>query len=93
MNEWKILGFTGQIIFGSRFFVQWLSSEKRKESHIPIIFWYLSIFGGILLLAYALHIKDSVFILGQASGLLVYLRNLALISQKEKREKEMGHEK
>lgn len=87
MNGWLVLGYTGQVVFGSRFFVQWISSEKKRESHIPVVFWYLSIAGGMMLLAYALYRKDPVFILGQSCGLFVYLRNLILIFQKESREK------
>ena len=84
MNGWLMLGLFGQIIFGSRFFVQWVCSEIKKESHIPIIFWYLSIAGGIILLTYALYIKDPVFTLGQSCGLVVYVRNLILIFKKKK---------
>ena len=87
MNGWLAIGFGGQIIFGSRFFVQWIYSEIKKESHIPIIFWYLSILGGMILLTYALHRKDPVFILGQSTGLAVYIRNLVLIYQKRKTER------
>jgi len=81
---WLIIGFAGQIIFGARFLVQWICSEIKKESHIPIVFWYLSIGGGMILLTYAIFRKDPVFILGQSTGLIVYLRNLRLIFQKKK---------
>lgn len=85
---WLIIGFTGQLLFGMRFLIQWVCSEIKKESHIPIIFWYFSISGGAILLIYAIHIKDPVFILGQSTGLIVYLRNLRLIYKKEKKERE-----
>ena len=78
-----IIGFTGQGLFASRFIFQWIYSEKRGESYIPIIFWYLSIFGGIGLLAYALFRKDPVIITGQTFGILIYLRNLILIYKKK----------
>lgn len=74
-----VLGICGQAAFGSRFLVQWISSEIKKESHIPLAFWYLSIAGGLLLLAYAICRRDPVFILGQSMGLIVYARNLRLI--------------
>ena len=74
-----IIGFTGQALFASRFIVQWIYSEKKGESHIPIIFWYLSIFGGLGLLVYAIFRKDPVIILGQSFGVFIYLRNLILI--------------
>ena len=77
-----IIGFTGQALFASRFIVQWLYSEKVGESSIPITFWYLSIFGGIGLLTYAIFRKDPVIILGQSFGILIYLRNLILIYKK-----------
>ncbi len=78
-----IIGFTGQGLFASRFIFQWIYSEKRGESYIPIIFWYLSIFGGIGLLAYALFRKDPVIITGQLFGIFIYLRNLILIYKKK----------
>jgi lipid-A-disaccharide synthase-like uncharacterized protein len=73
---WYVVGFLGQILFGSRFFVQWWVSERRKRIVIPIAFWYLSLGGGIALFVYALHQKDPVFAVGQFAGLLVYGRNL-----------------
>ncbi|MBK5258872.1 MAG: lipid-A-disaccharide synthase N-terminal domain-containing protein [Thermoanaerobaculia bacterium] len=76
---WVAFGLAGQLIFGSRFIVQWVVSEKKKVSHIPLIFWYLSLMGGIVTLIYAVHRRDPVFILGQGAGLLVYVRNLMLI--------------
>ena len=79
-----LIGFVGQGLFASRFIVQWIYSEKKGESTIPIIFWYLSIFGGIGLLTYAIFRKDPVIILGQSFGILIYLRNLILIYNKKK---------
>ena len=87
---WLIIGFAGQIIFGLRFLVQWVCSEVKKESHIPIVFWYLSISGGMILLTYAIFRKDPVFILGQSTGMIVYLRNLRLIYKKNKGGQERG---
>lgn len=85
---WVALGFLGQIAFGSRFLVQWLWSEKTGKSVIPLYFWYASITGGLILLTYAIHIQDPVFILGQSMGLFVYLRNLYLIFRERKRSPE-----
>ena len=79
-----IIGFTGQGLFASRFIFQWVMSEKKGESYIPIIFWYLSIFGGIGLLIYAIFRKDPVIISGQIFGLIIYVRNLILIYRKNK---------
>ncbi len=81
-----VLGFTGQVLFFMRFLVQWIQSEKQKKSVIPLSFWYFSIGGSTLLLAYAILRKDPVFILGQAAGFLIYFRNLNLI-YREKRER------
>ncbi len=80
---WMIIGFLGQGLFGARFIVQWIVSEREKRSVIPLVFWYLSLGGSVLLLAYAIHRKDPVFILGQSSGLLVYIRNLNLIARQD----------
>ena len=78
-----IIGFTGQGLFASRFIFQWIYSEKKGESSIPIIFWYLSIFGGVGLLIYAIYRKDPVIISGQTFGIFIYLRNLILIYKKK----------
>jgi lipid-A-disaccharide synthase-like uncharacterized protein len=79
MNFWVLLGFSGQALFGSRFLVQWLASERAGRSVIPRIFWYLSLLGGLILLGYAVHLRDPVFIVGQGGGLGVYVRNLMLL--------------
>ena len=76
---WLGIGFFGQSLFSARFVLQWLVSEKRRESVTPVAFWYFSLAGGIVLLSYAIHRRDTVFIVGQAAGLLVYARNLMLI--------------
>ena len=76
---WVGVGLVGQAIFSARFIVQWIVSERRKRSVIPISFWFLSMAGSLVLLAYAVHRQDPVFILGQAGGMLVYSRNLWLI--------------
>ncbi len=82
---WLIIGFVAQTIFGARFLLQWLVSEKQHKSVIPIGFWYLSIVGSLMLLIYAIHRKDPVFILGQATGLFIYIRNLMMIHKEKKR--------
>lgn len=76
---WLLWGFFGQLLFSARFIIQWLVSEYRRMSVIPHLFWYFSLGGGIVLLAYACHKHDPVFILGQGLGLVVYLRNIFLI--------------
>jgi lipid-A-disaccharide synthase-like uncharacterized protein len=83
---WLALGFAGQLVFTGRFALQWLYSEYKKRSIIPVGVWYLSLVGSALLLAYAIYREDPVFILGQSFGFVVYLRNLQLI----KRSKEQG---
>ena len=86
-HVWLLVGFLGQALFASRFIVQWFKSEMAGRSVIPLSFWYCSLSGGVVLLAYALYKMDPVFITGQATGLVVYLRNLILIF----REKREGH--
>lgn len=81
---WRGIGLLGQGLFFSRFLVQWIASEKKKESVIPLYFWYLSLSGGIILFFYAMHIRDPIFILGQSCGVFVYTRNLVLIFRKKK---------
>ena len=81
---WLVVGFIGQALFGMRFIIQWIISEKRGESVIPLPFWYLSIGGSLILLSYAIHKQDPVFILGQSMGSIIYIRNLILISRKKR---------
>ena len=83
MNRlWLAIGLAGQLAFGARFLVQWIVSERRGKSVIPFAFWWLSLGGGVILLAYAVHRHDPVFIIGQAFGLIVYLRNVVLIRRR-----------
>ena len=79
---WLAVGFLGQAFFSARFLVQWIASERRKQSVIPVYFWYFSVGGGLTLFLYAVHRRDPVFILGQGAGLLVYMRNLYFIHRK-----------
>jgi lipid-A-disaccharide synthase-like uncharacterized protein len=76
---WLLFGFSGQFVFFLRFLVQWLYSEKKGRSVIPVAFWYLSIGGALMILVYAAHRRDPVFIAGQAFALMIYIRNLFLI--------------
>ena len=78
-----MLGMLGQVMFFSRFLVQWIASEKKGKSTVPVSFWYLSIGGGSLLLFYAVWRKDPVITLGQLVGLFVYVRNLMLIHRRK----------
>ena len=79
---WVCIGFGGQALFTGRFVVQWFASEKQGESVIPVAFWYLSLLGGATLLSYAVFRRDPVIIVGQLFGVVVYVRNLALIHRK-----------
>lgn len=81
---WLIVGFVGQALFSARFIVQWLKSEREKKSVFPIAFWYFSIGGGATLLVYAVYRQDPVFIVGQLTGLFIYLRNLYFVVHERK---------
>ena len=76
---WILIGLAGQALFMGRFLIQWVASEKAKRSVIPLAFWWFSIGGAAVLLAYAIHRGDPVFILGQSLGFFIYARNLWLI--------------
>ena len=78
---WLLIGFGGQGLFASRFIIQWFKSEMEGRSIIPVAFWYCSLSGGIVTLAYTIHLGSAPLILGQLSGLIVYLRNIFLISR------------
>jgi lipid-A-disaccharide synthase-like uncharacterized protein len=82
---WLAVGFSGQAIFTMRFLVQWMASERKRDSVVPVAFWWLSLFGGMTLLSYASYKRDPVIITGQAMGVLIYTRNLMLVAKKKKR--------
>ena len=84
LNWWILIGYAGQGLFSMRFLVQWVASERVGRSVIPLAFWFFSIGGGVLLLVYALYIRDPVFIIGQAMGLMVYSRNLHFVFRERK---------
>jgi lipid-A-disaccharide synthase-like uncharacterized protein len=78
-KTWLAIGLVGQALFSARFIVQWLQSERVKKSVIPSACWYFSMAGGLTLLAYAIHRRDPVFIIGQGTGLIIYFRNLQFL--------------
>ena len=84
LDWWVLLGFIAQAMFTARCVVQWIASERVGHSVIPLAFWIFSIFGGLLLLVYALSRKDAVFIAGQAFGVFVYLRNVYFVMRDRK---------
>lgn len=84
------IGFTGQGFFFLRFFWQWVISEKEKRSIIPVAFWYFSLFGSFFLLIYAILRKDIVFMVGQSTGSIIYIRNLYLIQRERARLQRAG---
>jgi lipid-A-disaccharide synthase-like uncharacterized protein len=84
LDWWVLLGFAAQAMFTMRFLVQWIASERAGQSVIPLAFWFFSLFGGVLLLVYALWREDPVFIAGQALGVFVYLRNLYFVLRNRK---------
>jgi lipid-A-disaccharide synthase-like uncharacterized protein len=84
LDWWLALGVFAQALFTARFLVQWIASERAGRSVIPMAFWFFSLGGGVLLFAYALYIRDPVFIIGQGLGLFVYLRNLYFVARERR---------
>ncbi len=83
---WVLFGFCAQGAFASRFLVQWIASERRGRSYVPVSFWYISLVGGVMLFLYAaLYRQDIVFTLGQTTGCFVYIRNLMLLRREKAR--------
>lgn len=82
---WVGIGFVGQGLFFGRWLLQWFVSERKAESQIPLAFWYMSLIGSVIVLAYAIHRLDPVFIAGQSVGTLVYVRNIMLVQRAPKR--------
>lgn len=83
-KTWLAIGFLGNALFFSRFMVQWIASERAGRSYIPTMFWWLSIAGSIVLLLYAVHKRDPVFIIAYLPNCVVYVRNLMLIRKQQR---------
>ncbi|MBM4043850.1 MAG: hypothetical protein FJ279_01940 [Planctomycetes bacterium] len=83
---WLVIGFAGEGCMALRFLVQWIASERRKTSYVPVSFWFISIAGGALLFAYGVYREDPVWIVGQTTGIIVYVRNLILLSRRAQAE-------
>lgn len=81
---WIAIGLFGQGMFMMRFVIQWISSERARQSIIPEAFWYFSLAGGAIVLAYGIHKLDPVIIVGQSTGLFIYLRNVYFIRRRKR---------
>ncbi len=81
---WLIAGLLGQLMFTARFVVQWLASERAGKSVVPVAFWYFSIAGGVIVLAYGIHKLEPIIIVGQLPGVVIYSRNLWLIRREHR---------
>lgn len=86
---WLMIGFLGQAVFTARFLAQWIASEKRRDSVVPVVFWWLSMGGGLLLLAYAISRRDPVITVGQSMGVFIYIRNLMLVAKNRRRQERL----
>lgn len=76
---WAVVALLGQVIFGGRFIIQWIASEQAGQSHVPPVFWWMSIVGSSIMLAYAVHLKNPILMMGFSVNTLVYMRNLHLV--------------
>ncbi len=84
-SVWKVIGWAGNLIFFSRFFVQWYATERNKQVVVPAAFWWLSLVGSLLLLIYGLWRRDSVFIFAYLFTWIPYIRNLVIHHRHTKR--------
>jgi lipid-A-disaccharide synthase-like uncharacterized protein len=91
-NLWVLIGLIGQALFMMRFVAQWFASERSQRSVVPEVFWYFSLGGGLILLAYAIKRNDPVFIIGQATGLFIYIRNVVFIWRARFKRRATTHE-
>jgi lipid-A-disaccharide synthase-like uncharacterized protein len=82
---WATIALIGQAFFAGRFILQWLVSEYRRKSYVPVAFWYLSIIGSLILLCYSVHIKNPIFMLSFSLNTLIYIRNLHLLYLESRR--------
>ncbi|MDR3633196.1 MAG: lipid-A-disaccharide synthase N-terminal domain-containing protein [Isosphaeraceae bacterium] len=83
---WGGIGLLGQGAFTARFLVQWLASERKRETVLPVAFWWFSLAGGLITLTYVIHLGSLSLTLGQGMGLIVYVRNLMLVGKAKRRE-------
>ena len=83
LDPWVIFGFGAQFMFMMRFVIQWIASERKQRSYVPVVFWYFSLAGGLMLFTYAVKRQDPVFMLGQGLGCFIYVRNLTLIYKRK----------
>lgn len=90
LNPWVLFGFAAQFVFFLRFAVQWWVSEKKKQSVIPVSFWYLSIVGTVMILIYSIQRRDIVFITASCLNSLIYIRNLVLIRNNKNKAQQDG---
>ena len=89
LTWWSVVGFTGQVVFGCRFLVQWIASERRKESVVPRSFWHLSIVGSLINLVYGFGIREAPVISAYLVNFVPYIRNLMLLNKKEAEQKKL----
>ncbi|GEO98115.1 lipid-A-disaccharide synthase N-terminal domain-containing protein [Methylobacterium haplocladii] len=82
---WLVFGILAQLVFGSRFILQWIASEREGRSVMPLSFWFLSIVGGLMTLVYGFVRKEPVIIIGQGLSTGIYVRNLSLIFRERRR--------
>jgi lipid-A-disaccharide synthase-like uncharacterized protein len=87
---WLAFGLIAQLLFTARFVVQWLVSEKAGKSVVPVVFWFLSLGGGTMLLVYGLVRREPIIILGQALAVFIYVRNIVLIFRNKAKGSEGG---
>lgn len=83
-SYWTAIGLFGNILFGSRFFIQWIHSERSKKLLVPPIFWHISFWGSLISLLYAIHIDKLPVIIGVAALPFIYARNLYLLRKGQK---------
>ena len=83
LDPWVIFGFGAQFMFMMRFVIQWIASERKQRSYVPVVFWYFSLAGGLMLFTYAVKRQDPVFMFGQGLGCFIYIRNLTLIYKRK----------
>lgn len=82
IDLWTAWGLLAQFVFFSSFLFQWYTSEKKKESHLPLGFWYLRIVGSLMLFVYVFERRDFVFFISILLQLMIYTRNIMLIKKK-----------
>ncbi len=77
---WKLIGYSGALMFSARWFVQLHASRRAGRPQTPRMFWYMSVVGSLTTLSYFVFSpkSDSVGVIGNLFPAFIASYNLYL---------------